>query len=153
MRFAITNGEWLAWWCNLIPEEELKRKMTDDVCGCSVSEKEEEESTVADSHEILAYNRPRRPPKTRSIRKMKLLSYTPSSNHLFFLAWCWQSADDGECRNFMTTLLSSALFLWRTFSHFEYFKTERMSAIVHYCGENLNEISSIFVIRVYLLRK
>jgi len=84
MRFAITNGEWRVWWRNLIQEEELKKKMADDVCGCSVLEKEEEESTDAHSHKILAYNRPRRAPKTRSTRKMKLLSYTPSSNHLFF---------------------------------------------------------------------
>ena len=32
--------------------------MTDDVCGCSVSEKEEEESKYADSHKILVFNRP-----------------------------------------------------------------------------------------------
>ena len=34
--------------------------MTDDVCGCSVSEKEEEESKYADSHKILVFNPPRR---------------------------------------------------------------------------------------------
>ena len=47
-------------------------------------------------------------------------------------------------------ILSSVLFLYRTFNHFEYFTTERMYAIVHYCGENLNKIYSIFVIQVSL---
>ena len=87
--------------------------------------------------------------KTRSRRKMKPPSYYTELESSAFLGWRWRWADDGECSNF-TTLSSSALFLWRTFSHFEYFKTERMSAIVHYCGENLNEISSIFVIRISL---
>ena len=32
--------------------------MTDDVCGCSVSEKKEEESKYADSHKTLMFNRP-----------------------------------------------------------------------------------------------
>ena len=42
----------------MIQEEELKKKMADDVCGCSVSEKEEEISKYADSHKILVFNRP-----------------------------------------------------------------------------------------------
>ena len=33
--------------------------MTDDAwCGCSVSEKEEEESKYTDSHKVLVFNRP-----------------------------------------------------------------------------------------------
>ena len=46
----------------MIPEEELKKKMMtdDDVCGCPVSEKEEEESKYADSHKVLVFNRPQR---------------------------------------------------------------------------------------------
>ena len=67
MRFAITNGKWLAWWCNLIPEEELKRKMTD--------EKEEVESKVrwwrADSHKIMVLNRP----EDKKQKEMKPPSY------------------------------------------------------------------------------
>jgi len=64
----------------LIPEEELKRKMTDDVCGCSVSEKEEEESKYADSHKMLVFTAL----KTRSRRKMKLTScYTELESSAF----------------------------------------------------------------------
>ena len=58
-------------------------------------------------------------------------------------------SDDGEC-SYFTTILSSALFLLKTFSHFEYFKAWRMCAIVQNYGENPNEVYSIFVFRISL---
>ena len=146
MRFAITNGEWLAWWCNLIPEEELKRKMTDDAwCGCSVSERRKKRASMLRATKFWCWTAL----KTRSRRKMKPPSYYTELESSAFLGWRWRWADDGECNNF-TAIFYSVLFILRRFNHFEYFKTEQMSAIVHYCGENLNKISSIFVIRVSL---
>ena len=133
-------------WRNLIPEEELKRKMMDDVCGCSVSEKEGEESKYADSHKILVFNRPRRQEAEGKWKSRVIYAEFESSVFLGLMLtiswwWWWMYIN-------FTTFSFSASFLWKTFSHFEYFKTERMSAIVHYCGGNLHEISSILCFEV-----
>ncbi len=60
--------------------------MTDDVCGCSVSEKEEEESKVrwrrADSHKIMVLNRPEDKKQKENetpelLRRARIICFSP----------------------------------------------------------------------------
>ena len=61
------------------------------------------------------------------------------------ICFSWIDVDDQ-----LMIILSAILFLYRTFNHFENFKTERMSAIVQNYGGNPNEVYSIFVFRISL---
>jgi len=123
----------------LIPEEELKRKMTDDVCGCSVSEKEEEESKYADSHIIFGV----KPlSKTRSRRKMR----PPSS-------FSRVDVDDELMIVNVETLRQSRPQHYFFEAHLvilNIYHQNRANVCNSYRGENLNEIYSILVFRISL---